>query len=202
MVNINLGLIISLIALGCGNRANVDDEIAVLQQTFYKTTVMMAENHLADLKYDMPRFLPNVDTITYFKKPPNYKQKMGIPIYYIVDTLYNVDRYKFAPTSGDSSKLVQQLLKSKAPKINVVFKSDTLNYFLSKRKLRYKENGNYNGEMRFSRVVFNEDKTRACYYLTQYYNIGSRGWGMGSFVIAEKRKNGWFVLRIIDDWIA
>ncbi len=202
MVKINLGLIISLIALGCGNRANVEDEIAVLQQTFYKTTVMMAENGWADSKYDIPRFLPNVDTVTYLKKPPNYKQKMGIPIYYIVDTLYNVDRYKFAPTSGDSSKLVQQLLKSKATKINVVFKTDSLNYYLSKRKLRYKENGNYNGEMSFSRVVFNEDKTQACYYVTQYYNIESRGWGMGNFVIAEKRKNGWFVLRIIDDWTA
>ncbi len=202
MVKINLGLAICLIAFGCQDGANIKSEIAVIQQTFYETTVMMAENDRADSKYDIPRFLPNVDTVTYFTKPPNYKQKMGVPIYYMVDTLYNVDGYKFSVRAGDSSKLVQQLLKSKLPRINAVFKSDSLNYYASGIKLGYNENGNYNGEVRFSRVVFNEDQTQACYYLTQYYDLGSRGWGMGMFIIAEKRKSGWVVLRIINDWTA
>ncbi len=122
----------------------------------------MAENDRADSKYDIPRFLPNVDTVTYFTRPPNYKQKMGILIYYMVDTLYDVDEYKFSVRAGDSSKLVQQLLKSKAPKIRAVFKTDILHYHLSKHKLAYNENG----KMRFSRIVFNEDQTQACYYAT------------------------------------
>ncbi len=197
-----ISLLMLVVLASCQPSQNINDEVSVIQSTFYKATTMMAQNAWKDMQYNTPKFLPGTDTATYIAKPKGYVNKMGTPIYFMKDTLSNMTEFNLGGKSKYKSPLVNQLLKSKLKEIHVVFKEMPQKYLITKHRMKYNENGNYNGDVHFSRVVFNNDKTRACYYLGQYYNMNGRGWGMGVFVIAKKVNNSWLLESVIDDWIS
>ncbi|MNT83554.1 hypothetical protein D3C72_2234430 [compost metagenome] len=62
---------------------------------------------------------------------------------------------------------------------------------------------NYNGNLTFSRVIFNKEGNRAKYYFEQSIMFSKyRGWGMGTYIYAKKINDKWVFDRGDQVWIA
>lgn len=188
------------------NKENVKEEILVIHSTFYKATYAMSKNDWHDAMRFGPMFPPAGSP--KFKISPDTTLRAGKHLYLAEDSLFSISSFRFFNPKALTNKKISpdsiyQLLGSRAHQsIKASFIIDTISYKITNDKF-IKDNGDFNGDLKFSRVIFNENKTKACYYFEQYVSIGiSRGWGMGVVVFAEKRNGKWIFVNVKEIWIA
>lgn len=185
---------------------NVSEEILVIQSTFHKATYAMSKHDQHDMMRFGPKFPPAGSPKHKITKDTALRG--GKHLFLAEDSLFSISSFRFFSPKAQEDKIINpdsiyQLLQSRLHQsIKANFVIDTLSYQITNEK-SIKKNGDFNGTLTFSRVVFNKKKNKACYYFEQYLLIGaSRGWEMGSVVYAEKRKGKWFFVREDGIWIA
>lgn len=185
---------------------NIEEEILVINSTFYKATYAMSKNDLHDMKRFGPLFPPAGSP--KFKITADTALRAGKHIFLADDSLFSIGSFKFFSPKALANKEINpdsiyQLLRSRTHKsLKANFVIDSISYQISNDK-SVKKNKDFNGTLTFSRVVFNKNKNKACYYFEQYVLIGtSGGWGMGNVVYAELKNGNWVFVRDENIWIA
>lgn len=182
------------------NMEAAQEEVAVIHQTFEKAVTAVSKNDLKDLEFYVKRF--RNDTSSLLSRAI-HNDKQRFHLYSAPDSLFFLQSFsqvglpinKEFVEKMDVDSLFASLIKSFGTTIKVKLKTKTLSYqILSKESL--KENKNFNGMLKFSRVMFNKSRTKACYYFEQSILIGlERGWAMGTVVFAEKKNGKWVYLK-------
>jgi hypothetical protein len=179
-------------------KENVKEEILVIHSTFYKATYAMSKNDWHDAMRFGPMFPPS--GAPKFKVTSDTALKAVKHLYIIKDSLNSITVFNFRPKKA-SNELEKLLLTTKHKStFAVLSKKHSAYEIFSIRDTSIIKKGDFNGELSFSRVVFNTQKTKACYYFDQY--LKSSKWGMGAVVYAEKIKGKWVFVRYEEIWVA
>lgn len=184
---------------------NIKEEIFVITSTFYKATYAMSKNDHLDMMRFGPLFPPAGSP--KFTITSDTALRAGKHLFLADDSLFSIRSFKFFSPKALANKEINpdsiyQLLWSRTHKsIKANFVIDSISYQISNDK-SIKKNEDFNGTLTFSRVVFNKEKNKACYYFEQYILIGtSRGWGVGNVVYAELKNGKWVFVREENIWI-
>ncbi|WP_316786102.1 hypothetical protein [Pedobacter frigiditerrae] len=185
---------------------NMEEEILVIHSTFYKATYAMSKNDHHDMMRFGPIFPPAGSP--KFKITNDTALRAGKHLFLAEDSLFSINSFRFFSPKVRTNKEINpdsiyQLLQSRTHKsLKANFSIDSISYRISDDK-SLKKNEDFNGTLTFSRVVFNKQKNKACYYFEQYILIGtSRGWGVGNVVYAEKKNGNWVFVKEENIWIA
>ncbi|KQS35411.1 hypothetical protein ASG14_14620 [Pedobacter sp. Leaf194] len=120
--------------------------------------------------------------------------------YTVTDSLLSMREFRFAhsDTAGKS-------IKKTVPFRFKAFKNskDMVGFEIIKASKNVAElDSNYNGNLTFSRVIFNKEGNLAKYYFEQGKMVGiGRGWGMGTYIYAKKIKGIWVFDKKEEVWI-
>ncbi len=198
-------ILIFLFLLSCKHETsltNVKDELAVIHQTFEKATTGMSKNDYKDMKKYMQRFRNDISN-TVLNDSLRNSAKKRIHVYLAEDSLFSLQSfsqfkipiYEEFIAKMDVDSLFTSLIDSHQKSVKIDLKTETPFYqIITKEAL--KDKSNYNGTLRFSRVVFNKKRTKACYYFEQNILLTpDRGWDMGTVVFAEKKNGKWMYVK-------
>lgn len=187
----NIIVILLVFCFGCKYKSpekqeNVNEEVQVILNTFAKGIYWVSENDFKNMHAEI-HHLP-------------LKKAKRIRKYTVTDSLLSMREFTFShsDTAGKSiKKTVSFRFKS--------FKNskDTVGFEIIKASEKVAElDSNYNGNLTFSRVIFNKERNRAKYYFEQSKMVGiSRGWGMGTYIYAKKIKGIWVFDKKEEVWI-
>lgn len=175
------------------------EEILVIHQTFEQATVAVSDNDLHDMMRFGPKFPPA--SAPAFIASDTLK-RAGKHLYLATDSLLPIKSFRFGPKNATGA-LEKLLLANNQHSIYVKLTSKNKTYQIAnKLDTSIRHHPDFNGNLSFSHVVFNEDRTQACYYFEQSKLIGeSKGWGMGTLVFATKQNGIWVFTRVEEIWI-
>ncbi|GAA4214554.1 hypothetical protein GCM10022289_48270 [Pedobacter jeongneungensis] len=185
-------IIITLIfCFGCQNgkpekEENVNEEVTVILNTFEKGIVWVSKNDFKDM-YPEAKNLPH--------KEVKRRRK-----YSVTDSLFSVNQFKSLAYEKHGKYVKNTVAFRFKP-----FKSINSDGFeiINTNIGTVKSDLNYNGNLTFSRVIFNKARNRAKYYFEQSIMISEyRGWGMGTYIYAKKINGQWVFDREDQVWIA
>ena len=183
-------LIIALVlCIGCMSsqnkgRENVNEEAQVILKTFENGIVWVSESDFEDM---------NAENHGYPNEDSNKLRK-----YTTTDSLFSMDKFKLSHherNAGVIKKTVAFYFKA--------LKKEGVNRFEIVKTSQNMINAdkNYNGNLTFGRVLFNNRRDRAKYYFEQHKSIGRRGWGMGTYIYAKKINGFWVFDTAEEAWI-
>ncbi|WP_421945949.1 hypothetical protein [Pedobacter sp.] len=183
-------IIICIIFFGCKNKAkdrlqNVNEEVQVILNTFENGIIAVSEN---DFKV-MHAKIHQIHT----------KAIKSVRKYTVTDSLLSMSEFQYF---NRTYKLIPT-------KTTVPFEFKASKHSFSRNfeiiKISRKEaklDSNYNGNLTFSRVIFNKERNKAKYYFEQSKLIGLRGvWGMGTYIYAKKVNGVWIFDKEEELWI-
>lgn len=199
MKKIYLICLMATVFSGCQSFGRLDEEVQVIHQTFEQATVGVSENDFHNMLRLGPSFPP--PGANPLAKRDTALRKVR-HLYEATDSLFNPAHFKSMPNKFDhalANRLAQTSLRSEFAELAInetdyqlVKANHQSTLFLDK---------NFNGKLSFSRVVFNENRTEACYYFEQSRKISHGGWGMGTLVFATKKDGRWIFKRAKEIWI-
>ncbi|MVN21579.1 hypothetical protein GO621_08515 [Mucilaginibacter sp. HMF7410] len=136
-----------------------------------------------------------------------YQQLSEKLIYYVNDTLYNPKemglKVRYYPKIKDDPsllKLEKKLFTEEYPKQAIRLKGLTIGNYLFKSADSIEHlNRNSLQKVILSRVVFNSNHTKACYYISQRFP--ENHWANGEIIHVEKKQGKWFLLYRKPYWI-
>ncbi|MNK36138.1 hypothetical protein D3C87_546810 [compost metagenome] len=188
----NAFIIITLIfCFGCQNgklkkEENVNEEVTVILNTFEKGIVWVSKNDFKDM-YALTKNLP-------------HKEVKRIRKYSVTDSLFSMNKFK-SLYYQKHGKYVKSTVAFQFKSFKSM-KSDGFE-IISADIDTIKLDLNYNGNLTFSRVIFNKEGNRAKYYFEQSIMFSKyRGWGMGTYIYAKKINDKWVFDRGDQVWIA
>ncbi len=199
MKKIYLICLMAIGACGCQPLNSLDEEILVIHQTFEQATVGVSENDFHNLVRFGPTF-PPPGAKPLAKRDTALREARHL--YEATDSLFNPKHFKYLPAKFDhvlAKRLVETSLESEFAELA----KNESGYELVKTNARSALflDKNFNGKLSFSRVVFNADRTEACYYFEQSRKISHGGWGMGTLVFAIKKDGKWIFKSAEEIWI-
>lgn len=173
-------IIILIFCISCRNTdvkrpENVNEEVTVILNTFENGIVWVSKNDFKDM-YLQTKNLPN--------KVVERRRK-----YTITDSLFSIRKFK----TSLFDKIGENVKKTCAFQF-VPVKSANPNGFeiIRMDKAIARSDYDYNGNLTFSRVIFNHKRNRAKYYFEQSILFSAqRGWGMGTYIYAKKINSIW-----------
>ncbi|PWS32288.1 hypothetical protein [Pedobacter paludis] len=187
----NVIVILLVFCFGCTNKApekkeNVNEEVQVILNTFANGIYWVSENDFKDMQAEV-HHLP-------------LKITKRLRKYTVTDSLLSMGEFRFA-----HSDTAGKLIKKTVPFQFETFKNfkDIVGFEIIKASKNVAElDSNYNGNLTFSRVIFNYQRNRAQYYFEQSKTVGvGRGWGMGTYIYAKKIKGIWTFDKKEELWI-
>lgn len=121
-------------------------------------------------------------------------------IFYVKDTLYNPKEMGLSVRYYPKIKDDPSLLKLEKKLFTVEYPKQAINlngliigkYVLKPADSIINLNKLPSKQVNLSRVVFNADHTKACYYISQY--LRENHWADGEMIHVEKRNGKWFLL--------
>jgi len=190
----NTILIALILFFGCKEKKsqkpqNVNEEVQVILNTFQKGIVWVSKDDFKDMS---AQILAERNHLTY-------KIREKIRKYTVTDSLLSMREFKYS-----GSDTVGKHLKKTLPLQFKALKDSLKGYEIIRKSLKIAElDSNYNGNLTFSRVIFNKERNRAKYYFEQYKMVSEhRGWGMGTYIYAKKVNGIWVFDKIDEVWIA
>lgn len=166
-------------------KENVNEEVQVILKTFANGIVWVSENDFKEMNagnHNLP-----------------HKKLNRIRKYTTTDSLLSINDFKSLGYLKTEKKV-----KGTVAYFFCGLKESNLNgYEIIKENIVVaRRDSNYNGNLTFSRVIFNKERNRAKYYFEQVKLIGeSRGWGMGTYIYAKKVNGIWVFDKKEDAWI-
>ncbi|WP_316802070.1 hypothetical protein [Pedobacter nototheniae] len=164
---------------------NVNEEVTVILNTFENGIVWVSKNDFKEM-YLSAKQLPYT--------PVKRRRK-----YTVTDSLFSMNKFR----SLYYEKQGKYIKKSIAFPFQL-FKTTNIDGFeiINTSKKNAESDVNYNGNLTFSRVIFNKERNRAKYYFEQSILISKdRGWGMGTYIYAKKVKGIWVFEKEDEVWI-
>jgi len=154
---------------------NVNEEITVILNTFENGVVWVSKNDFKDMHLQAKN-LPN--------KAVKRRRK-----YTITDSLLSLKKFK----SFRFDKIGENVKKTCLFEFVPVKNANPNGFEIIKMdKEIARKDFDYNGNLTFSRVIFNLKRNRAKYYFEQSILFSAeRGWGMGTYIYAKKINNIW-----------
>ena len=209
----NVIVILLIFCFGCGyetheNRENVDEEVQVILNTFENAVIAVSENDFDELRRAMVQFRPKggkeINLSKIPKVPINRKH-----LYLTNDTLNETGQKLSNNLSSKSIAIsihpdsIGEILK------NTKLKFLPANLTTNSKKYEIRNDSsvihdrNFNGNLIFTRVVFNKNKTRACYVFSQSKKVGYQNfWSMGTIIYAKKVNGVWVFDKEEGLWIS
>ncbi|MFC4212182.1 hypothetical protein ACFOWA_13370 [Pedobacter lithocola] len=208
----NITFILLVFCSGCRYETseiqeNVDEEVQVILNTFENAAVAVSENDSEELRRTKVRFPPKgskeINLSKIPKVPLNRKH-----LYLTNDTLNEISQKLFNNLSSKQRGIIihpdsiGEILKN----TNLKFSPANLTTNSKKYEIRNDSSvihdRNFNGNLIFTRVVFNKNKTRACYVFSQSKKVGYQNfWSMGTIIYAMKVNGIWVFDREEELWI-
>jgi|GEM_PF-1393295 len=204
----NVIVILLVFCFGCRygtseDKENVNEEVQVILNTFENAAVAVSENDFDELRRTMVRFRPKGSkgiNLSKIPKVPLYRKHL----YLTNDTLNE---------TGQKLSSKQKSMSIHPDSIGEILKSTKLKFLpanLTTNTKKYEirndssviHDRNFNGSLIFTRVVFNKNKTRACYVFSQSKKVGYQNfWSMGTIIYAKKVSGIWVFDREEELWI-
>lgn len=164
---------------------NVNEEVKVILNTFSNGIVWVSKNDFKEMHAKNHNL--------------QHKKVNRIRKYTTTDSLLSMNDFK----SLDYQETKKKLNGTVAYSFKALKESNLNGYEIIKENIMVaRKDSNYNGNLTFSRVIFNKQRNKAKYYFEQYKVVGERrGWGTGTYIYAKKVNGVWVFDKKEEAWI-